>query len=72
MDSDLIRVEAIPQETRRRVFDYVVNVKGVKPSSLGYDKTYLNKIKHGIPIVENFGLKTSLPLRMLGWYTTRT
>jgi len=50
----LVRVEAVPQEARRRVFEYVVNVKGVKPSSLGYDKTYLNKIKHGIPISDEF------------------
>jgi len=54
MDSDLVRVEAIPQEARRRVFDYVTSVKGVKPSELGYDKTYLNKIKHGLPISDEF------------------
>jgi integrase len=54
MDSDLVRVEAIPQEARRRVFEYVTVVKGVKPSELGYDKTYLNKIKHGLPISDEF------------------
>jgi len=55
MDPDLVKVDAVPQEARRRVFDYVVNVKGVKPSSLGYDKTYLNKIKHGlVPISDEF------------------
>jgi len=54
MDSDLVRVEAVPQEARRRVFDYVISVKSVKPSELGYDKTYLNKIKHGLPISDEF------------------
>jgi integrase len=54
MDPDLVKVDAVPQEARRRVFDYVVNVKRVKPSELGYDKTYLNKIKHGLPISDEF------------------
>jgi hypothetical protein len=32
MDPSMIRVEAIPQEVRRKILDYVTNVKGVKPS----------------------------------------
>jgi len=51
MDPDLVRVEAIPQEARRKVLDYVTGVKGVKPSELGYDKTYLYRVRHGmVPI----------------------
>ena len=51
MDPDLIRVEAIPQDVRRRVLDYVVNVKHIGPSELGYDKTYLYRVRHGmVPI----------------------
>jgi integrase len=48
MDPDLVRLEAIPQDVRRRVLDYVTGVKGVKPSELGYDKTYLYRVRHGI------------------------
>ena len=48
MDPELIRVEAIPQDVRRRVFDYVTSVKGVKPSELGYDKTYMYRVRHGL------------------------
>jgi len=32
MDPSMIRVEAIPQEVRRKILDYVTNVKGVTPS----------------------------------------
>jgi integrase len=54
MDPSMIRVEAIPQEVRRKILDYVTNVKGVKPSDLGYDKTYLYKVRHGlIPISDD-------------------
>jgi len=44
----LIRVEAVPQDVRRRVFDYVTGVKGVKPSELGYDASYLFKVRRGL------------------------
>jgi len=51
MDPDLVRIEAVPQDVRRRVFEYVTGVKGVKPSELGYDKTYLYRVRHGmVPI----------------------
>jgi integrase len=51
MDPDLVRIEAIPQDVRRRVFEYVTGVKGVKPSELGYNKTYLYRVRHGmVPI----------------------
>jgi integrase len=54
MDPSMIRVEAIPQDVRRKVLDYVTQVKGVKPSNLGYDKTYLYKVRHGlIPISDD-------------------
>jgi integrase len=54
MDPSMIRVEAIPQDVRRRILDYVTQVKGVKPSELGYDKTYLYKVRHGlIPISDD-------------------
>jgi len=48
MDPDLIRVEAVPQDVRRKVLDYVVNVKRVGPSELGYDKTYMYRVRHGL------------------------
>jgi len=51
MDPDLVRVKAVPQDVRRRVFDYVTSVKGVRPSDLGYNKTYLYRVRHGmVPI----------------------
>jgi len=54
MDPSMIRVEAIPQEVRRKVLEYVTNVKGVKPSDLGYDKTYMYKVRHGlVPISDD-------------------
>jgi len=54
MDPELIRVEAIPQDVRRRVFEYVTSVKGVKPSDLGYDKTYMYRVRRGLmPISDN-------------------
>ncbi len=48
MDPSMIRVETIPQEVRRKILDYVTNVKGVKPSDLGYDKTYMYKVRHNL------------------------
>ena len=54
MDPDLIRIEAIPQDVRRKVLDYVTGVKGVRPSELGYDKTYLYRVRHGmVPISDD-------------------
>jgi len=54
MDPSMIRVEAIPQEVRRRILDYITSTKGVKPSDLGYDKTYLYKVRHGlVPISDD-------------------
>ena len=54
MDPSMVRVEVIPQDVRRKVLDYVTQVKGVKPSDLGYDKTYLYKVRHGlIPISDD-------------------
>ena len=48
MDPSMVRVEAIPQEVRRKVLEYVTNVKGVKPSDLGYDKTYMYRVRRGL------------------------
>jgi hypothetical protein len=48
MDPDLVRVEAVPQEVRRKVLDYVTGVKGVKPSELGYDASYLYRVRRGM------------------------
>ena len=48
MDPDLVRVEAVPQEVRRKVLEYVTGVKGVKPSELGYDASYLFKVRRGL------------------------
>jgi integrase len=54
MDPSMIRVETIPQEVRRKILDYVTQVKGVKPSDLGYDKTYMYRVRHGlIPISDD-------------------
>jgi len=54
MDPSMVRVEAIPQDVRRKVLDYVTQVKGVKPSELGYDKTYIYKVRHGlVPISDD-------------------
>jgi len=48
MDPDLVRVEAVPQDVRRKVLEYVTGVKGVKPSELGYDASYLFKVRRGL------------------------
>jgi len=48
MDPELVRVDAVPQEVRRKVLDYVTGVKGVKPSELGYDASYLFKVRRGL------------------------
>jgi len=48
MDPDLVKVEAVPQDVRRRVFEYVTGVKGIGPSELGYDKTYMYRVRHGL------------------------
>jgi integrase len=48
MDPELVRVEAVPQDVRRKVFEYVTGVKGVKPSELGYDASYLFKVRRGL------------------------
>ena len=53
MDPELVRVEAIPQDVRRRVFDYVISVKGVRPSDLGYDKTYMYRVRHGLVLISD-------------------
>ncbi|NAZ27874.1 MAG: hypothetical protein GU355_01010, partial [Caldivirga sp.] len=51
MDPDLIRIEAVPQDVRRKVLDYVTRVKGIGPSELGYNKTYMYRVRHGmVPI----------------------
>ncbi len=51
MDPDLIRVEVIPQDVRRKVLEYVTGVKGIGPSDLGYNKTYMYRVRHGmVPI----------------------
>jgi integrase len=48
MDPSMIKIEAIPQDVRRKVLEYVTRVKGVKPSDLGYDKTYLYKVRRDL------------------------
>jgi len=54
MDPSMIRVETIPQDVRRKILDYVTQVKGVKPSDLGYDKTYMYRVRHGlVPISDD-------------------
>jgi integrase len=54
MDPSMVRVEAIPQDVRRKVLEYVTQVKGVKPSDLGYDKTYMYRVRHGlVPISDD-------------------
>jgi integrase len=54
MDPSMIRVEAIPQDVRRKILDYVTQVKGVKPSELGYDKTYMYRVRRGlVPISDD-------------------
>jgi len=60
MDPSMVRVEVIPQDVRRKVLDYVTQVKGVKPSDLGYDKTYLYKVRHGLVPISDELLKSLL------------
>ena len=56
----MIRIEAITQDVRRRILDYVTNVKGVKPRDLGYDKTYLYKARHNLVPISDELLKALL------------
>jgi integrase len=60
MDPSMIRVEAIPQEVRRKILDYVTQVKDVKPSDLGYDKTYMYKVRHNLVPISDELLKALL------------
>ena len=60
MDPSMVRVEVIPQDVRRKVLDYVTQVKGVKPSDLGYDKTYLYKVRRGLVPISDELLKSLL------------
>jgi len=60
MDPSMIRVETIPQEVRRKILDYVTQVKGVKPSDLGYDKTYMYRVRHGLIPISDELLKSLL------------
>jgi len=51
MDPDLIRIETVPQDVRRKILEYVVNIKHIGPSELGYNKTYMYRVRHGmVPI----------------------
>jgi len=60
MDPSMIKVEAVPQDVRRKILDYVTQVKGVKPSDLGYDKTYLYKVRRGLVPISDELLKSLL------------
>jgi len=54
MDPTMIRVETIPQEVRRRILNYIINTKGVKPNKLGFDYTYIYRVKRGlVPISDD-------------------
>jgi len=44
----MIKIETIPQEVRRKILNYITSTKGIKPSELGYDKTYMYKVRHGL------------------------
>ncbi|MDT7969815.1 MAG: hypothetical protein RQ842_04555, partial [Vulcanisaeta sp.] len=48
MDPSMIKIETIPQEVRRKILNYITSTKGIKPSELGYDKTYMYKVRHGL------------------------
>jgi integrase len=56
----MVKIEAITQDVRRRILDYVTNIKGVKPRDLGYDKTYLYKARHNLVPISDELLKTLL------------
>ena len=50
----MIKIESIPQEVRRKILNYITSTKGIKPSELGYDKTYMYKVRHGlVPISDD-------------------
>jgi integrase len=60
MDPSMIKIETIPQEVRRKILNYIINTKGVKPSTLGYDKTYIYKVRHGLVPISDELLKSLL------------
>ena len=55
VDPELIDLSKLSSDVRRRIVDYVLNVKKISPSELGYDSTYVYKIKHGkVKISDDF------------------
>jgi integrase len=56
----MIKIESIPQEVRRKILNYITSTKGIKPSDLGYDKTYLYKARHNLVPISDELLKTLL------------
>ncbi len=47
VDPELIDLGRVCSDVKRKIVDYVLNVKKVSPAELGYDSTYIYKIKHG-------------------------
>ncbi|RLE55240.1 MAG: hypothetical protein DRJ40_08610 [Thermoprotei archaeon] len=47
MDPSLVNISLIPQDVRRRLLEYVL-AKGVRPSDLGYDRTYIYRVRKGL------------------------
>jgi integrase len=60
MDPTMIRVETIPQEVRRKILDYVTQAKGVKPNKLGFDYTYIYRVRRGLIPISDELLKSLL------------
>ncbi|WP_291999855.1 tyrosine-type recombinase/integrase [Caldivirga sp.] len=46
MDPSMINVDKLNNETRRRILEYVLN-KGVKPGELGYEWSYVYRVRVG-------------------------
>ena len=54
MNPEVVDIQSIPQDVRRKIFEYVLDVKGVKPIELGYDRSYIYRIKRGkLPISDD-------------------
>ncbi|MGC8598121.1 MAG: hypothetical protein ACP5NY_09490, partial [Thermocladium sp.] len=46
MDPSMINVDKLNNEVRRRILEYVLN-KGVKPGELGYEWSYVYRVRIG-------------------------
>jgi len=60
MDPSMIDPASITQDVRRKILEYVVGTKGIKPSELGFDYTYIYRVRRGLVPISDELLKALL------------